>query len=142
MSGPVDQPLPPWLAVSTDAPPAGSTVLSGAASRTRAGLFTEWATALAFPDYFGRNWDALVDCLRDLVAERPRTLVVTDAVELLADEPPAQFAALLAVLGEVASGSDENPAVGRGPEPALRVILGSGPAAAPELRQRLGAALA
>lgn len=29
-------------------------------------LFEHLATALAFPDWFGRNWDALADCLGDL----------------------------------------------------------------------------
>jgi RNAse (barnase) inhibitor barstar len=138
MSEPADQKLPPWLAVSTDAAApteatvAEATVVSGAASRTRDGLFTEWAAALSFPGYFGRNWDALVDCLRGLVEEHPRTLVVTDAAELLADEPPTQLATLLAVLGSV-EGEAELP---------LRVVLRTGPAAAPDLRQRLGAALA
>lgn len=32
----------------------------------RAGVFESLAHALAFPDWFGRNWDALEDCLGDL----------------------------------------------------------------------------
>lgn len=33
---------------------------------TREALFDRVAQALAFPDWFGRNWDALEDCLGDL----------------------------------------------------------------------------
>ncbi len=34
--------------------------------RSEAELLTAWAGAGQFPDYFGGNWDALLDCLRDL----------------------------------------------------------------------------
>lgn len=34
--------------------------------RNRQGLFERLAAALEFPDWFGRNWDALADCLGDL----------------------------------------------------------------------------
>ncbi|ROO85633.1 barstar (barnase inhibitor) [Actinocorallia herbida] len=91
-----DRPLPAWLTVTTAAPAAAGT-LDGRACCTRAAFFTEAARALPLPPYFGRNWDALYDSLRDLT---PRALTVTDAEHLLADEPPAQFAALLALLGD------------------------------------------
>lgn len=32
----------------------------------KAGLLTALGTALAFPDYYGANWDALEECLNDL----------------------------------------------------------------------------
>jgi RNAse (barnase) inhibitor barstar len=41
-------------------------VVDGSAMDDRAGLFAQFAAALEFPDWFGHNWDALVDCLRDL----------------------------------------------------------------------------
>ena len=54
-----------WLTVTTSAAPA---TVDGRACRTRAAFFTEVARALGFPAYFGHNWDALVDCLRDVGA--------------------------------------------------------------------------
>src|SRR5262249_40154335 len=34
--------------------------------RTQSDLFTAIAEAMKFPEYFGKNWDALDECLRDL----------------------------------------------------------------------------
>lgn len=123
-----DRELPSWLTVTADpAPPTGALVVDGAGSRTRAGLFAGWASALSFPDYFGHNWDALLDCLRGVADAGPPTLVVTDAAELLADEPPAQLGTLLAVLGSVAR------------EPGLRVVLRTDAETVTGLRRRLAA---
>jgi hypothetical protein len=41
-------------------------VLDGGAAGSRAGFFSEIACVLRFPDYFGRNWDAVYDCVTDL----------------------------------------------------------------------------
>jgi RNAse (barnase) inhibitor barstar len=40
-------------------------VLDGTDAATRSGFFQELARSLDFPDYFGRNWDAVYDCLTD-----------------------------------------------------------------------------
>ncbi|POM27765.1 Barstar (barnase inhibitor) [Actinomadura rubteroloni] len=88
---------PPWLTVTGDPVPAD---LDGRDCRTRAALFTEAARALAFPDYFGRNWDAFADCLRDLDRS---SLTVAHADELLADEDPRQLAILLDVLADASA---------------------------------------
>lgn len=34
--------------------------------RSERQLFSYFAAELAFPDYFGHNWDALDECMRDL----------------------------------------------------------------------------
>jgi RNAse (barnase) inhibitor barstar len=97
--------MPDWLIVrrddALDVP--GAVVLAGAATRTRAGLFAALTTVLALPAYLGDTWDALADVLRDRLDAGPLTLLVTDAGQLLADEPTDQYALLLTVLGNLAT---------------------------------------
>ena len=40
--------------------------IAGCNCVTMDGLFTEFAKALQFPDYFGNNWAAFDECLNDL----------------------------------------------------------------------------
>jgi RNAse (barnase) inhibitor barstar len=87
--------------VTSDQPPAVPAVVDGRACRARATFFAEVARALDFPAYFGRNWDALWDCLRDLGAVQ---VIVAHAEELLADEPATQTAILMNILARAASG--------------------------------------
>src|SRR5215212_2915668 len=63
-------------------------VLRGERCPTREELFHEWAAALQFPRYFGRNWDAFYDCLTDLAWLPAQTylLVVTNITSLLPDD--------------------------------------------------------
>ncbi|MFI8517979.1 barstar family protein [Streptomyces sp. NPDC085481] len=96
--------------------------LYGAADK--AAFMERCAAALALPDWFGRNWDALADCLTDL--PEPLALVVSGwqeyartapaewglAQEVFAtavEERPGRLTVLLS-LGEVFGGSDEGPA--------------------------------
>lgn len=39
-------------------------------------VMDDLARAFSFPDYFGRNWDAVSDCLSDFRDTRPRSLTV------------------------------------------------------------------
>jgi RNAse (barnase) inhibitor barstar len=75
--------------------------VDGAACRTRPALFDEWSRALDFPDWFGRNWDALADVLGERLRHGPLVVAVDNAVQLLADEPPDQLRVLIEVLGGV-----------------------------------------
>ena len=116
---------PPWLHIARAAPQSAAARVNGASCRTRTGLFTEWARALAFPDYFGHNWDAFADALRDVPVEGAAEVAVLDAPALLADEPPTQLRTLLDVLGEAADRS------------GLRVILVCPPGEEAALVERL-----
>ena len=52
--------------------------------------------ALRLPDYFGRNWDALSDCLRDLSWLPPGRIDLVH--EALPDLPPEDLSAYVDVL--------------------------------------------
>ncbi|GHJ43989.1 hypothetical protein Cs7R123_13310 [Catellatospora sp. TT07R-123] len=83
---PTPDALPRWLDLRDGPAPAGDRTVGGQACRTRAGLFAEFARALAFPAHFGANWDAFADCLRDAVQADP-VLTVAHAEDLLVAEP-------------------------------------------------------
>lgn len=85
-------------------PPTGDAdlyLVRGERCRNSQGLFHEWSNSLGFPDYFGHNWDAFDEILRELVErhpedeqlfgvrERPDTglILVLRSPELLRDEP-------------------------------------------------------
>lgn len=54
--------------------------------------------ALHFPDYYGRNLDALNDCLRDI---EPRTVVLWEGWGEFAESEPWTFAVAVDLLGSV-----------------------------------------
>jgi RNAse (barnase) inhibitor barstar len=57
-------------AVHAFAEPAGDRIvrlaIDGRTLQSDQDVFSAVAKAFAFPDYFGRNWDAFDECLRDL----------------------------------------------------------------------------
>jgi RNAse (barnase) inhibitor barstar len=61
------------------------------------------ATALAFPEWFGGNWDALFDCLADL-SWRPAAghLLLLENADALRGEAPEVFDTAVAILQDVA----------------------------------------
>lgn len=95
-------------------------VLHGAKCRSTAGLFAEFAHAMAFPDYFGHNWDALEECLADLewLPGKGYVLLFTDADQILPDDED-EFAAFLEVVSDAgeAWASGQAGMQGRGARP-------------------------
>lgn len=75
---------------------------AGACHRDEA--LARFAQALRFPDTFGVNWDALLDCITDL-SWWPASgyLLLIDNTEPWSDAEPEAFATLFDVLQETAS---------------------------------------
>lgn len=90
----------PWIV--TLAPPAWGVIraglqelegvrvveVSGRQARTKEAFFADASRALRFPSYFGENWDAFEECLRDLdwLPARAYVMAVTDADRLLEED--------------------------------------------------------
>ncbi|MFD6891489.1 barstar family protein [Streptomyces sp. NPDC059957] len=113
--------------------------------RSKAELMRRCGGALEVPEYFGANWDALADALRDLSwlpAAEGRLLAVT-SWRGYAEARPAEWETLREVLEEAV---DFWRAEGEGAGPGLTVLLaesGPGPAAGapprtPRLKRRRG----
>ena len=68
--------------------------------RSKADLLAVLASAGHFPDYFGGNWDALQDCLRDLSWIGNRKVVVVHS-DLPLRENPAECRTYLEILQTV-----------------------------------------
>ena len=66
---------------------------------TREQLFEAYGQALQFPGYFGKNWDAFIDCLSDLSwIDGDEVAIVHDALPAL---PPADLRSYLECLQDV-----------------------------------------
>jgi hypothetical protein len=80
--------LPAAAAASLSADAAGRGLpihaIDGAAVRDAAGLLRSLGAALSFPAYYGNNWDAAEECLRDLTDHHPRgsLLLIENARDL------------------------------------------------------------
>jgi hypothetical protein len=69
----------------------------------KAELLQRIATALAFPSWFGHNWDALFDCLNDLGwRPAPGYVLLLENPGELRDAEPEVFDTALAILGDAA----------------------------------------
>lgn len=104
---------PPWSALLIIPPKTSAAALvkvppgfalhtiQGKKCRTPSGLFKEFGQALAFPDYFGHNWDALEECLADLewLPAKGYVLLITDAQAVL-PEDEEEYETLLEILND------------------------------------------
>ncbi|WP_052757761.1 barstar family protein [Streptomyces yangpuensis] len=103
---------PPWLhviaaggALPVDLllPATGTTYVARVDGREMAdldGVFQSFYDGLRLPDYFGWNWNALHDCLRDLhwLPAEHRVLIVEAADEALPDDPDERLVLFRALL--------------------------------------------
>jgi hypothetical protein len=64
------------------------------------GLDDECAAALQFPWYFGENWSAFDECIRDLswLTADVYTLIITDSPAVLSEEDEEQFSIFVRIL--------------------------------------------
>ena len=74
--------------------------------RDPAVLQTRIAQALAFPDWFGHNWDALADCLADLgwLGEAAGYVLVFDHTQDLRLASQDDYDTLIEILDDAADG--------------------------------------
>ena len=89
-----------------DLPGAAVYWIDGCRCESLSECFAEFARALAFPDYFGRNWAALDECLADLdwIDSPVIVLIIRNAARLLVNEPPKQLEILTEILHGAAEG--------------------------------------
>lgn len=71
-------------------------------------VLAEFASALALPSWFGHNWDALVDGLRELDAKDARRIeLVWDHTHELRETAPDTYALVVDILEQVADERDD-----------------------------------
>ena len=94
--------------------------VAGGKCKTKAGLLSQFAHALSFPDYFGHNWDALEECLADLdwLPAHGYLIVVTEADQVLIhpdeEDDYQTFIEILAEAGEAWSTKQAEDATSEG----------------------------
>ena len=100
--------------------------VGGTAITSVSTLFEEMARAFRFPDYFGHNWAALTDCLRDLGdRENLRIAVLWLDADASLDADLQTFLDAVRVLDEVGSELAEGDELSK-PHQLVVVLLGAG----------------
>jgi hypothetical protein len=106
----------------------GFHVLDGLAVTDAASLFDAVARVLAFPAWFGRNWDAFADCLGDLswLPEAGHALLWDRYAALARSEPKAWRLAYQVLVDAVALRRETAAA------PLVVLLRGAGPTERPD----------
>lgn len=100
--------------------------LVGTAITNESTLFEEMARAFAFPDYFGHNWAALTDCLRDLRGrDNPRLALLWVGADASLAADLQTFLDAVLVLDEVAAELGEDDELGKAHQLVV-CLLGAG----------------
>ena len=76
---------------------------------TKTGLLAAIGSALAFPEWYGQNFDALADCLRDIGAGTDGVVLLWDGWGTLARTDERAFRIAVSVLRSRAYAPDEVP---------------------------------
>ena len=75
--------------------------LDGRRARDKAGFLTAAAAAMAFPAYYGQNWDAFEECITDLAwAPAPGYVLLYDHVWCFACHPAGEWPVARSILAE------------------------------------------
>lgn len=90
--------------IAVELAPSVIVVRLGERLRRREDLFREFVRELSFPGYFGWNWDAFEECLRDLSWLPPRVKIrIVDEGGALSSEPADARDACRSILQDAAS---------------------------------------
>jgi RNAse (barnase) inhibitor barstar len=113
--------------------------VQGRRSRNWPDLSDELAAALQLPSYYGGNWAALEDCLRDLRVPTVLNYVilVAESAQLLTEGPASALETFLGIIANVDFEWQED--ASQAPPPRLRLFLAEAPQSVGQLASRLAA---
>lgn len=81
---------------------AGAHPVSGQQLTDKSAMLLALSRALAFPDYYGANWDALEECLTDLSWLEGAVAVLIDDAATPEEKSPEAWGILLDILADAA----------------------------------------
>ena len=70
---------------------------------SKSALLNAIGAAMKLPDYYGSNWDALEECLRDLEQDERGWLVIFENADRLLSLPKQELTTLLAILADTSA---------------------------------------